>query len=314
MLLLTRDRSVLLTDPRYGVQADEESDCEVKVVRGDLSLEAIKWLTRARIHTVAIEAERISFETYRKLRDTGKLRPVPAHSAIEELRMVKSAAEIDAIRTSVKLNSAALGEALRRFRPSMTETDLAAEIEYRMRRLGADGPAFETIVAAGAHSALPHARPSADRIRNNQLVLVDMGASVAGYSSDMTRTYAIGNPDAKMRRTYRAVLESQLAAINAIKPGISAGAVDRVARDTLRRFRLEQTFIHSTGHGLGLEIHERPRLGRKEKTKLAPGMVVTVEPGSYFEGWGGIRIEDTVLVTAQGCEILTPTAKELTVL
>jgi Xaa-Pro aminopeptidase len=141
-----------------------------------------------------------------------------------------------------------------------------------------------------------------------------MGATVAGYASDMTRTHAVGKPDAKARRMYRAVLESQLAAIDAVKPGASCASVDRAARSVLRAHRLDDLFIHSTGHGLGLEIHEAPRLGRKEKTKLEPGMAVTIEPGVYAAGLAGVRIEDTVVVTSSGCEVLTPTGKELVVL
>jgi Xaa-Pro aminopeptidase len=141
-----------------------------------------------------------------------------------------------------------------------------------------------------------------------------MGASVAGYASDMTRTFGVGQVDAKTRRIYKAVLESQLAAIAAVRPGISCAQVDRAARSVLNSYGLEKLFVHSTGHGLGLEIHERPRVGRKEATKLEPGMAITIEPGVYQEGIGGIRIEDTVVVTSQGCEILTPTSKELALL
>jgi Xaa-Pro aminopeptidase len=141
-----------------------------------------------------------------------------------------------------------------------------------------------------------------------------MGANVAGYASDMTRTHAVGKLDAKIRRMYRAVLESQLAAVDAVKPGVTCASVDRAAREVLRGHGLDKLFVHSTGHGLGLEIHERPRVGRKEMTKLEAGMAITIEPGVYQEGIGGIRIEDTVVVTARGCDILTPTGKELVVL
>jgi len=214
----------------------------------------------------------------------------------------------------VELNSAALEQALRHFRSSMTERDLAAEIGYRMRRLGADHEAFETIVASGERSALPHAQPTNHRIQPNRLLLIDMGATVAGYASDMTRTHAIGKPTAKTRRMYRAVLESQLAAIAAVKPGVSCTTVDRAARNVLRAHGFDKLFVHSTGHGLGLEIHEAPRVGRKERTRLEPGMAITIEPGVYAEGIAGIRIEDTVVVTSRGCEVLTPTGKELVVL
>ena len=183
-----------------------------------------------------------------------------------------------------------------------------------MRRLGAERPAFETIVASGERAAMPHAQPGHQPIKLNQLLLIDMGATVAGYASDMTRTFAVGKLDGRKRQMYKAVLESQLAAIAAIKPGVTCAKVDREARNTLARFAMDKLFVHSTGHGLGLEIHEQPRIGKKEKVKLQAGMGITVEPGVYEEGFAGVRIEDTVLVTASGSEILTPTKKDLVVL
>jgi len=196
----------------------------------------------------------------------------------------------------------------------MTERDLAAEIEYRMRRLGAEKPSFETIVAGGRRSALPHAEPTAAVLRNGQLVVVDMGAFCDGYASDMTRMLFLGTPGARVKRVYRAVLEAQLAGVDAVRPGTTASRVDAAARRVLRGYGYERAFVHSTGHGLGLEIHEPPRLGKRDKTILRPGMAVTVEPGVYLEGFGGVRIEDTVEVTRTGCNILTPTSKELRVI
>jgi len=314
-LLITPERRLLFTDPRYEIQAAQESDCEVKIGKGPLLKEVSGWIKRLRLTAVAFERNRISFEEHERLKEfTGGVRLKPVSDVVEGLRMVKSPEEIATIRASVQLNSAAFEQALRHFKASMTEVDLAAEIEYRMRRLGADGPAFETIVASGERSALPHARPTDCPIQRDELLLMDMGATVAGYASDMTRTHAVGRLDSKRRRMHRAVLESQLAAVDTVKPGAICASVDRAARDVLRGFGMEKLFIHSTGHGLGLEIHERPRVGRKERTKLETGMVITIEPGVYQEGFGGIRIEDTVLVTAGGCEILTPTGKELTVL
>jgi Xaa-Pro aminopeptidase len=314
-LLITKDRALLFTDPRYQTQAAQECDCEVKIAKGPLIGDVRKWLMRLKLTSVAFEQNRISYRDYSELKEGIKrVRFRALADSVEMLRMRKSPSEIATIRASVKLNSAALEHALRHFHTSMTEIDLAAEIEYRMRQLGADGPAFETIVAAGPRSALPHAHPTGHPIHRDQLLLVDMGAAVAGYASDMTRTYAVGKLDAKIRRMYRAVLESQLAAIDAIKPGISCGGIDRIARGVLQRSGLDKLFLHSTGHGLGLEIHERPRVGRKEHTKLEAGMVITVEPGVYVEGLGGIRIEDTVAVTPRGSDVLTPTGKELIVL
>jgi Xaa-Pro aminopeptidase len=314
-VLITAERAMLFTDPRYATQAPQQSDCDVIVAKGPLLVEVTKWIRRLKLRALVIEQNRVSFEEYKHLKEllTG-VRLVPVPGAVEVLRMVKSESEIGTIRASVRLNSIALEQALDAFHPSMTEVDLAAEIEYRMRLLGADGTAFETIVASGERTALPHAHPTNHPIQSNQLLLVDMGANVAGYASDMTRTHALGKLNAKTRRMYKAVLESQLAAIDAVKPGASCASVDRAARSVLRSYGFEQFFIHSTGHGLGLEIHEGPRVGSKERTKLEPGMVITIEPGVYQEGLGGIRIEDTVLVNESGCEVLTPTGKELVVL
>jgi Xaa-Pro aminopeptidase len=318
-LLLTGERALLFTDPRYRTQASRESDCEIRIAKGPLSQEIAIAVQRLGLKSVAFERNRIGFEEHQALTEAlAGIRLRPLAGAVEALRMVKSADEIAAIRNSVRLNSLALDQALSHFKPSMTEVDLAAEIEYRMRRLGADGTAFDTIVASGERTALPHAHPVARRIQGdqpgNQLLLIDMGANVAGYASDMTRTFGLGKLDAKIRRMYSAVLESQLAAVDAVKPGVSCAQVDRAARSVLRSYGFEKLFVHSTGHGLGLEIHERPRVGRKEATKLEPGMAITIEPGVYQEGIGGIRIEDTVVVTTHGCEILTPTSKELALL
>ncbi len=224
--------------------------------------------------------------------------------------MLKSPAEIERIRTSVHANSEAYSRTMKNIRLGLRERDIAAELEFQMRRLGAEKPAFDTIVAAGAHSALPHAHPTAHRLGENELLLIDMGASLEGYSSDMTRVAYAGAPPKRIRDMYRAVLEAQLTAVNAVRAGVAASKVDGTAREVLKKHNLEREFIHSTGHGLGLEIHELPRIGKKDKTKLRAGMVITIEPGVYIDGLGGVRIEDTVLVTENGCEVLTPTAKE----
>jgi Xaa-Pro aminopeptidase len=311
-LLVTPEQAILFSDPRYQTQAAQECDCEVKIAKGPLLVEAAKWVKRWRLKSLAFEQNRITYDDYVHLKDLAAgVRLKAVAGAIETLRLVKSAAEIATIQASVQVNSAALQQALRHFNARMTEVDLAAEIDYRMRRLGADSTAFETIVASAERSALPHARPVDHPIRSNELLLIDMGANVAGYASDMTRTFGVGKLDTKKRRMHRAVLEGQLAAVHAVRPGATCAYVDGAARRVLRGFGMEKLFVHSTGHGLGLEIHERPRIGRKEAMKLETGMVITIEPGVYQERVGGVRIEDTVVVTASGCQVLTPTPKEL---
>lgn len=315
LLLLSRNSARLFTDPRYTTQAAAEASCPVTIVKkGPLLNEAIARIQKAKIRKLGFEKSHLSYESFAELFEAlpKSVKLAPLDGWVEEARLVKSAAEIDRIQESVVTNSLAFDRALRKLRPGrMTESDLAAEIDYQQRRLGAEGTAFNTIVASGAHSALPHARPRPEALGLNRLLLVDMGAQQHGYMSDMTRTLVIGKPTRRMRHLYTAVLEAQLAAIDAVKPGVLAAEVDRRARITLKRHGLDRHFIHSTGHGLGLEIHEPPRLGRTEVRTLMPGMVITIEPGVYLPGEGGIRIEDTVLVTASGCDVLTPTPKDL---
>ena len=312
-LLVLPQRAILFTDPRYEIQAAGEVGCRVKICKGPLLAGVAAELGRLGLKRIGYEPGRTTCEALASLKSLVPMRASlePAGGSIEKLRMVKSAEEIESIRRSVRTNSRAFEQAVARVRPGMTERDLAAELEYRMRRLGAEKPAFETIVAGGARSALPHAQPTDARLKAGDLVVVDMGAFQEGYASDMTRMLFLGAPGRKVTRMYRAVLEAQLAAIGTVRAGVASDRVDAAARAVLKGYGLERAFVHSTGHGLGLEIHEAPRIGRRDKTRLQAGMAITIEPGAYLEGFGGIRIEDTVVVTATGCEILTPTRKEL---
>lgn len=313
-LLVFRDgRAVLFTDPRYTVQSKQQVNCAIRIAKGPLTKAVMTEIARARVSRVGFEPESLNVARLEALTKAlpAKARLVPAtEGLIAKLRMVKDDGEIALIRHAVNINSRALEQALKRLKPGMSETAFAAEIDYQSRKLGASGPAFDTIVAAGTHAALPHARPGAMKIGPG-ILLVDMGAFYEGYASDMTRMVHLGQADAKYKRAYRAVLEAQLAGIAAVRPGATAASVDSATRRTLKKHGLEREFVHSTGHGLGLEIHEAPRLGKSDKSKLEPNMIITIEPGIYIEGWGGIRIEDTVLVTDSGCEILTPTPKDL---
>ena len=315
-LLVLGGKSILFTDPRYRIQAAQEVTCRVTIAKGPLVAAVAGAIDRLGLKRIGYEPARMTCDSYESLKSRLPMRASlePVKGWVEELRMVKSPAEIALIRRSVETNSRAFDQAVARIRPGITEQDLAAELEYRMRRLGAEKPAFETIVAAGVRSALPHAQPTAARLKPRVLVLVDMGAQQDGYCSDMTRMLYLGAPTAKVKRVYRAVLEAQLAAIATVRAGASTAGVDRVARRVLKGYGLDRAFVHSTGHGLGLEIHEPPRLGKRDKARLEAGMAITIEPGVYLEGFGGIRIEDTVLVTGTGCEILTPTGKELRVI
>ena len=316
VLLLLPDDAVLFTDPRYAVQSGREVSCRTKISKGPLLPGVAASLQRWRIQRLGFERAHLSYDGFDVLRAR-----LPVNTALEPVagwveghRILKSESEIALIERSVATNSEAFDQAVRRVRPGMREQDLAAEIEYRMRRLGAQKPSFETIVAAGERSALPHAHPTGAALQANQLVLIDMGAFQDGYASDMTRMLFLGAPAARVKRLYGAVLEAQLSAIDAVRPGVTCAYVDRQARNVLKAHKLDHAFIHSTGHGLGLEIHEVPRIGRKDKTPLQPGMAITIEPGVYLEGFGGIRIEDTLVVTPTGCRVLTRTSKELRII
>jgi Xaa-Pro aminopeptidase len=312
-LLILSGKSILFTDPRYEIQAAQESSCQIRIGKGPLIDGVLAAIRRVGVRRIGYEPARMTCEFFEGLKDKlpmrGSLQPV--RGWIEEMRMIKSPEELALIRRSVQTNSLAFEHTVGRVKASTTEGDLAAELEYRMRRLGAEKPSFETIVAGGERSALPHAQPSRSRLTG--LVVVDMGAFQEGYASDMTRMLHVGKAGTKAAKMYRAVLEAQLAAIDAVREGVRTAAVDAAARGVLKRHGLDKLFTHSTGHGLGLEIHEPPRLGKRDKLRLKAGMAITIEPGVYLKGFGGIRIEDTVVVTKTGCEILTPTPKTLTI-
>lgn len=317
LLIETPDSRTLITDPRFTVQASEECSCQVEIAsKGPLDMTALEIISRKKLKRIGFEAPRLAYDVYLRLKQSlplgASLKPLAG--VIEKLRMIKSEDEIARIRKSVLTNSKAFEKTIRSIRPGVAEAAIAARLEFEMRRLGAEKAAFDTIVAAGDRSALPHARPTSRRVAKDELLLIDMGACHNGYMSDMTRVLFSGRPGARIKRMYRAVAEAQLAAIGQVRAGVTCGQVDRKARQVLESEGLGNAFVHSTGHGLGLEIHENPRIGKRDPTRLEAGMVITIEPGAYIEGFGGIRIEDTVLVTSKGCEVLTPTSKELILL
>ncbi len=317
LLLVTPESHTLFTDPRYTIQASQQCSCKVKTItKGHLDLAAIEIVRRKRLKRIGFEATRVIYDSYQRLKQALPLAATlkPIGPVIEKLRMIKSPAEIERIRRSVLTNSQAFEATVKSIRPGISEMAIAAELEFKMRRLGAEKAAFETIVSSGARTALPHAQPSRQQTAVNELLLIDMGACQNGYMSDMTRMLFLGRPSPRVRSIYRAVLNAQLAAVDAVRAGVTASQVDRKARQVLESEGLGKEFVHSTGHGLGLEIHEPPRVGRKDPTRLEAGMVITIEPGAYVRGFGGVRIEDTVLVTKNGCEVLTPTSKELMLL
>ncbi len=324
--LLVADRgSILFTDGRYRAQAREEvKGAKIVIARKSPLVAAAEWLAAQRgsltasskAESVGIEPESITAGMRARLASLlkGRARLRSAPPLVERARMVKDAAEILRIRRAVELGASLFRTACKKIRPGVTEVEVAAAMEYEARCAGAEGMSFPTILASGMRSAIVHGRASLARIPRRGFVVCDFGVILAAYCSDRTRTVHVGRPSAEARGLYEAVLEAQLAAIAAVAPGVTCAEVDGAARRVLRRRKLVRYFTHSTGHGLGLEIHEAPRLAVGQGQKLEPGMVITIEPGAYIAGKWGVRIEDVVVVTSSGCEVLTPTDKELVII
>jgi len=232
---------------------------------------------------------------------------------LQEMRVIKSAEEITRIKRAIQLVEDALGEGIKKVKPGATEREIVAELEYQMKRLGADGPSFATTVLAGENAALPHGKPGNRPVREGELLLFDLGVEADGYVSDITRTFAVGGISGQLEEIYQTVLAANQAAIAAVRPAISFAQLDRTARDVIEAKGYGDLFTHRLGHGLGMEVHEYPSVHGENQDLLRPGMVFTIEPGIYLPGVGGVRIEDEVLVTEEGVEVLTRFPKELTV-
>lgn len=314
-LLLWQDGEVLISDSRFTLQIEEECpglDVMIRPSGVGLVKAAARAVRRAKLSCVGFEAGHLTVEVRESLdREFGKVEWVSTARWVEELRIVKDSEEIARIRK-------AAGQAMRAFaavraslRPDHDEKQLADLLEYQMRLLGARCAAFPTIVAVGPRAALPHAIPGTNRVEEHPILLIDWGADEGWYKSDLTRVLVTGKITPKFERLYELVLRAQEAGIAAIRPGATAAEVDAAARTVIEDGGFGRAFGHGLGHGVGLEIHEAPSLSAKSKAVLKPGMVVTVEPGVYLPGWGGIRIEDDVLVTRSGREVLTSTPKSL---
>ena len=330
-LLVSGHGAILFTDGRYRTQAKAElkganvRQVKIVIARKSPLVVAAEWLagqrkssTRSSLASVSvgIEAEAITAATRDRLASAlrGKARLRSAPPLVERARMAKDAAEILRIRRAVVLGASLFRIARQKIRPGVREIEVAAAMEYEARCAGAEGMSFPTILASGTRSAIVHGRASDARIPRRGFVVCDFGVILAGYCSDRTRTVHIGRPSQEARGLYEAVLEAQQAAIAAVRPGVTATEVDGAARRVLQKRKLARYFTHSTGHGLGLEIHEAPRLAAAQAQKLQPGMVVTIEPGVYIPGKCGVRIEDVVVVTSSGCEVLTPGDKDLVII
>jgi Xaa-Pro aminopeptidase len=299
-VLITPEGAFLLTDPRYP-EAERESRLPARVLKRE-EREALFQDLRGR---VGFEAEHLPYAALERLRELSPAEWVPTKGVVERLRFKKSPEEVARIRQAQAMAERALERALALLRPGVEEREVALEIEFFLRKEGAEGVAFPPIVASGARGALPHAGASEKRLEPGELITLDLGAKVAGYHSDMTRTVALGKPSPEMRRVYEAVQEALEVALQGLKPGRTGKEVDALAREALGRHGLDRYFVHSLGHGVGLAVHEGPGLSPYTEEVLEPGMVVTVEPGVYLPGVGGVRIEELVLITEDGIELLS---------
>jgi Xaa-Pro aminopeptidase len=312
--LISPGRVFLITDSRYTIQACQQaSDVEVYEYTKSLEgLEAI--LVDIRPEKLAYEAETVSLSFYKKLatllKKIGKIRPVATRNVVENLRRIKDTREIKQICRAVKAAEDAFTEIRQMIRPGVKERDLALELEYQMKRHGARKAAFDTIVASGPRSALPHAIASDRIIKERELLVIDFGCQLDGYHSDMTRTFIIGKGRTQQKKIYNIVREAQQRSLALIREGITAQEVDGGARDFIDSCGYGSAFGHGTGHGIGLEVHESPRINKDNRTVLKTGHTFTVEPGIYLKDIGGIRIEDMVTVTEDGCRILTSLPRE----
>ncbi|WP_336885104.1 Xaa-Pro peptidase family protein [Caldalkalibacillus salinus] len=313
--LVTERDAIFITDFRYVSQAEEQvQDFRVIKHNGALGETIASELQQQQVQRLGFEQDHVTFRTYREYETQFQDSTlVPVSQMIEKLRLVKDHEEIGMIKKAVHIADQTFEHILKFVRPGMQEIEVANEIEFHMRKLGATSSSFDIIVASGYRSALPHGVASDKKIERGDFITLDFGALYQGYVSDMTRTFALGTPDPKLKDIYDVCLQAQLRGVEQIKAGMTGKEADAICRDYITEKGYGEYFGHSTGHGMGLDVHEGPSLSTKSNIALEPGMVVTVEPGIYLSGIGGVRIEDDIVVTEHGNEILTTSTKELLV-
>ncbi len=315
--VVTHDRAVIAIDSRYTLQAKEECPIFEVILPAGGALAAVnEVLTEANVSAVGFEADSVTVSRRKQIRKAiaSSIKLVPTSRLVEDLRYIKDAGEIAILSEATKLTDQCFSHLISWVKPGITERRVAFEIYKYFYENGADKLAFSSIVATGPHAAHPHAQPSDAVLKVGHMLKLDFGASVKGYSADITRTIFLGEPSNKQREVYNTVLGAQMAAIEAIRPGKKGSEIDAVARGYIKDHGYGEFFGHGLGHSLGAEVHDGPALAPSSKLVLEPGMVLTVEPGIYIEGWGGVRIEDDIVVTDSGCDILTKSTKEIVVI
>nr|WP_239450425.1 Xaa-Pro peptidase family protein [Mammaliicoccus sciuri] len=313
-LLITQDKSLLITDFRYIQQAnDQAQDFEVINQEGPMLDKINELIKEGQYKNVGVETHLITYNEYQAL-NTDAVELSSIEGVIETIRMIKDEFEIKQIQKAADIVDETYEHILKWVKPGMTENEVNNEMEMFMRRKGATCSSFDTIVASGYRGALPHGVASNKVIEEGDMITLDFGALYEGYVSDVTRTFAIGEPKEEMKKIYNIVLEAQLSALEQIKPGMTGKEADTIARDVIKSYGYGEQFGHSLGHGIGLEVHEGPALSQKSDIVLEENMCITLEPGIYVDGLGGVRIEDDVLVTKNGLQRFTKSSKDLIIL
>ncbi|MBE4910463.1 aminopeptidase P family protein [Bacillus luteolus] len=314
--LVSETKAVFITDFRYVEQANKQIEhFEIVQHKGPIIEEVAKQAAEMGLKKLGFEQDDLTFATYKAYEKEVNAEFVPVSGAIEKLRLIKSESEIKILKEAAEIADAAYSHILKYIRAGITELDVSNELEFFMRKNGAISSSFDIIVASGYRSALPHGVASDKIIEKGDFVTLDFGAYYKGYCSDITRTLAVGEPSEELKKIYNIVLEAQLRGMAGIKPGMTGKEADALTRDYITEHGYGEYFGHSTGHGLGMEVHEQPSLSVKaDSAVLEPGMVVTVEPGIYVAGLGGVRIEDDTVITPNGNESLTYSTKELIIL
>lgn len=314
-LIVSSSTELLISDPRYEEQIAEQCPGLPTFIRkpSELLMEVTCQQLRAMaLSSLIVESRTLSVDAFEQLSAKAGVAALNKGGAeVETLREIKDSDEVDVLRRAVAMAERVFTSVRAQLRSQLTEREVANEIDRQIRLLGGSGCSFNPIVAVGPRAALPHANPGESRIGDHPFVLIDWGATLDGYRSDLTRVLMTSKIPAKFSKVYETVLAAQTAAIAAMKPGVLVSEIDRVAREVIASAGMGKRFNHGLGHGIGLDIHEAPRLGKNDDRPLMPGMVVTVEPGVYYPGWGGVRIEDDILITPLGCEVLGSLPREL---
>lgn len=315
VVLISEEKAVFITDFRYIEQATKQCEgYEIVENKGPIQEKIAEEVKRLGITKLGIEQDDVTYGLYKVYEKLINAQLVPLSGIVEKIRLIKNEQEIKILKEAADIADAAFKHILDFIKPGITELEVSNELEFYMRKIGATSSSFDTIVASGYRSAMPHGVASEKVIEKGDFVTLDYGAYYKGYCSDITRTISVGEPDKKLKEIYYVVLEAQLKGIEEFKPGLSGKEADSITRDYITSKGYGDYFGHSTGHGVGLEIHEGPTLSSRSGNILKPGMVVTCEPGIYLPGLGGVRIEDDLVITDKGNELLTHSAKELIIL